>query len=375
VRSLFFVSGALFATWGVQVPAVKAFHGLSEQTLALAMLAAGAGALLALGRTGRWIARFGAARVVRVSGVLCALSLPGLLLWPGWAALLPLMALFGAAASVFDVAINAEAGELERLEARPLMSGFHGMFSLGGMVGAGAGSAVAWAGLAPPWHLALAAGVAVALLLAGAAWLLPMPVTAPGAPAASEAARADVDAPTRRALALLGALAGVGLIAEGAIYDWSVLFMRQELAAPATVAALAYAAFSGAMAAARFGGDAVRARVAPRPLLRGSCVLAAAGMGLALVGGSPAWGLVGFTLVGLGFANVVPVLFSAAARVPGVPPARAIARVSAVAYVAMMAGPPLIGLIAERSSLTVGLSVVVAGALLQAALAGRALPR
>ena len=149
--------------------------------------------------------------------------------------------------------------------------------------------------------------------------------------------------------------------------------MTTPTASPASTAALAYASFSGAMAAGRFGGDWVRARVAPRRLMRASGALAAAGMALALAWPSPAVALVGFALVGLGLSNVVPVLFSAASQVPGVSSAHGIAAVSGVGYLGMMAGPPLIGLVAERASLGAGLVVVVVFALFMALSAKRAM--
>jgi predicted MFS family arabinose efflux permease len=171
----------------------------------------------------------------------------------------------------------------------------------------------------------------------------------------------------RGALAVLGVLAALGLIAEGAIYDWSVLYMQQELGSPQKQAALAYAAFSAAMAAARFGGDAMRARFTPIALLRGSGLLAAASMTLVLLTDLSWLALAGFAGVGVGFANVVPILFGASARVPGVEPATGIAAVSAVAYLGFMAGPAAIGLLARASSLTAALYVVVVFAVALAA--------
>lgn len=159
------------------------------------------------------------------------------------------------------------------------------------------------------------------------------------------------------------------------MYDWSVLFMKQERDSTASTAALAYASFSGAMAVGRFGGDWVRARLSGTALMRASGVLAAAGMALALAVPSAAVALAGFALVGLGLSNVVPVLFSAASRVPGVSSAHGIAAVSGVGYLGMMAGPPLIGLVAEHSSLTAGLVVVVVFAVFMALSARRAMPQ
>jgi predicted MFS family arabinose efflux permease len=365
LRTQFFVLGVMFATWGVHVPTVKAHYGLGEQALALAMLAGGVGALMALAQAGRIVGRFGPSNVAAAMGVLCCASVASLLALPFYAALLVVMLAFGITGSLLDVAVNVEATEIERQSGRPLMSGFHGMFSLGGMAGAGLGSAAPALGLTAQGHLFVATGLgAVAVLVASRA-MLPVEPAAAGE-------KHPLSIP-RGPLLLLGVLASMGLITEGAMYDWSVLFMQQERASYASTAALAYASFSGAMAAGRFAGDWVRARTSPTPLMRVSGVLAAAGMALALAVPSPVVALTGFALVGLGLSNVVPVLFSAASQVPGVSPAHGIAAVSGVGYLGMMAGPPLIGLVAEHSSLTAGLVVVVVFAVFMALSAKRAM--
>ena len=359
-RSQFFFSGFIFATWGVHVPTVKAHYGIDEAQLGFAMLAAGFGALAGLSQAGRLIGRYGTRSVGALCGCIYALLLAGLLAMPGYVSLLVLLAGFGLVTSVFDVAINTEAAQLELRSGAPLMSGMHGMFSLGGMAGAVSGSAALAAGLAPQWHLI---GVAIAMALGvglSAIWMS----------ARTQATNALPGSGLRLphgALVVLGVLAALGLIAEGAIYDWSVLYLQQELGSPQQQAALAYASFSGAMAAARFGGDAMRARFAPAVLLRWSALLAAASMALVLITELPWLALIGFAGVGVGFANVVPILFSASARVPGVEPARGIAAVSAAAYLGFMAGPPVIGLLARLGSLTAALYVVVVFAVALAA--------
>jgi predicted MFS family arabinose efflux permease len=366
LRTQFFVTGALFATWGVHVPTVKTHYGLGEQSLAIAMLASGVGALIALAQAGRVVGRYGPRAVSAVMGLLCSAAVASLIALPQYAALLVVMGVFGISASLFDVAINAEASEIERQAAKPLMSGFHGMFSLGGMCGAGLGSVTPALGLSAQGHLLLATGAALAALLLACRAMLPPPEP-------HEAGGKQPLSIPRGPLLLLGVLASMGLIAEGAMYDWSVLFMKQERGSQASTAALAYASFSGAMAAGRFGGDWVRGHVPAPRLMRASGVLAAAGMALALAVPVPGVALGGFALVGLGLSNVVPVLFSAASQVPGVSPAHGIAAVSGMGYLGMMAGPPLIGLVAEHSSLTTGLLVVVVFAVFMALSAKRAL--
>ncbi|MFG6467539.1 MFS transporter [Roseateles sp. BYS87W] len=365
IRAQFFVLGVLFATWGVHVPTVKSLYGLGEQALALAMLASGVGALLALAQAGRVVGRWGPRAVSGTMGVLCCAAIACLLAWPVYPALLAVMAVFGITGSLLDVAINTEATEVEHQSGRPLMSGFHGMFSLGGMAGASFGSVAPGLGLSAQGHLLLATGLGAALTLLASRAMLPVPERA-----AEE--KHPLSLP-RGPLLLLGVLAAMGLVAEGAMYDWSVLFMKQERGSSASHAALAYASFSGAMAAGRFAGDWVRARLSGAVLMRFSGVLAASGMALGLLVPSPAVALLGFALVGLGLSNVVPVLFSAASKVPGISSAHGIAAVSGVGYLGMMAGPPLIGLVAEHASLAAGLWVVVVFAGFMALSARRAM--
>ncbi len=361
-RAQFFSSGFIFATWGVHVPTVKAHYGIDEAQLGLALLAAGAGAMFGLTSAGRWIGRHSPRRMAALCGCVYALLLAGLIAMPGYVALLGLLAVFGLVTSVFDVAINTEAAQLELHSDTPLMSGMHGMFSLGGMAGAASGSAVLAAGMGAQAHLLLVAAVMVLVVAASSTRMLPKPAATSNTAGADHSFRLP-----RGALAVLGVLAALGRIAEGAIYDWSVLYMQQELGSPQKQAALAYAAFSAAMAAARFGGDAMRARFTPIALLRGSGLLAAAAMTLVLLTDLPWLALVGFAGVGIGFANVVPILFGASARVPGVEPATGIAAVSAVAHLGFMAGPAVIGLLARASSLTAALYVVVVFAVALAA--------
>jgi predicted MFS family arabinose efflux permease len=367
LRAQFFVAGALFATFGVHVPTIKTHYGLGEQLLATAMLAAGAGSVFALLQGGRVLARRAPRQLVPVLVLACVLALGNLLTTSSYLVLVALMLAYGMAAALMDVAINDEASSLESEAGRHLMSGFHAMFSLGGMAGAGAWSLLAAADVRPVVHL-VAASVTLGLLAFAAARFMLASDRTQAAPGAA------LSLP-RGPLALVGLLAAMGLIAEGAMYDWSVLYMRQDIGSPPGMASLGYASFSLAMAAGRFAGDWVRDRMAPVALLRASGALGMLGMGVAL-SMQHAWiVLAGFALTGLGFANIVPVLFSAAAKLPGTAPAHAIAAVASVGYFGMMVGPPLIGFIAQARTLTTGLMVVIVFAAMVTALSQRALGR
>ncbi len=366
-RTLFFCSGFLFATWGVHIPTVRAHYGVGETALGLAMLAAGVGALLGLSRAGRWIARHGTRRICTACGLAMATGIALLLAMPGYPALLAMLAVFGVANGLFDVAINAEAAALEQRDRLALMSSMHGMFSVGGMAGAGFGSLLLARAVAAQTHLLwVAALMAVAILVATRG----MTVAPASAAAATDAATTGRP---RGLLLALGVLAGIGLLAEGAMYDWSVLYLQRAIGSPQEQAALAYAAFSAAMAAARFGGDRARARWSPRGLLQASAAVAATGIALLLLADGTPLALAGCALAGIGFANIVPILFSAASTVPGTPAASAIASVSAIGYLGFMGGPPVIGFLAGLSSLTAALWLVVAAAVVLCLAAGRVL--
>lgn len=365
-RFLFFACGFLFATWGVHIPTVKAVYGLGVGAIGGLVLAAGVGSVLGLTQAGWLIARHGARRVAWWGALVSAVAIALLLHMPSLVLLWLLLGLFGMASGLLDVAMNADASELERQAGRPMMSAFHGMFSLGGMAGAGVGGLLIAAGIAPNAQLLAVAVVNILLV----AWSVRQMV--PLAPQPDTAPQGRFQLPRGR-LALVGVLAALGFVVEGAMYDWSVLFLQTERAAPQQQAALAYASFSAAMAATRFVGDWLRARWSAVGLLRASACLAAVALALVLLSNSVPLALMGFALVGVGLANVVPVLFSAAAQVPGVSPAHGISAVASLGYCGFMVGPSIIGFVAHGSSLTLALGLVVLCALAQSALARRAL--
>lgn len=352
IRVEFFVLGAAMGLWGAQVPAVKAHYGLDESALAVALLAAAVGAVLCLFSAGALVARFGARRCARTAaGAMCG-ALALVLASQAYGALLALMLVLGAASALLDVSINAEGNALETHAGRKVMSGLHAMFSLGGMSGALGSSAL---------HVV---AVADAVQMTGGALVL--------APLALWAARRLTDersdsdespAPIawpRGLLLGIGTITALCMVAEGAMYDWSALYVQQELRTDAATGALGFAVFSAAMALGRLFGDRVRERFTPVALLRGSGALAALGMAIALLGATPWIALPGFALVGLGLANVVPVLFASAAQVVGVSAASGVAAASSVGYMGFMIGPPVIGAIARWTSLSGALWTVAA---------------
>lgn len=362
-RAQFFALGLISGHWGAHIPSVMQAHQLSAGAFSAVLLAGAVGAVAALTVAGPVVHGLGPRLACPLAGLLLCASLAGFLFAPGLPALLLLALLFGVASAVFDVAINAEGTLLETLGGRKVLSGFHGMFSLGGMSGAALTAALLAAGMAPEWQIPLTCAATAALILAASRALL-----------AQHPQPADESASYRRptgVLLALGLLGGVAMLAEGAMYDWSVLYLKQELGSPQSLAALGYAAFSAAMAAARFGGDWLRNRMTPAQLLRRSAWAAAVAMAAVLWLQHPVATLLGFAVVGVGLANVVPVLFMAASRTPGVAPATAIATVSSLSYLGFLVGPPLVGGLAQLTSLSWGLSLVAVASLILASATGR----
>jgi predicted MFS family arabinose efflux permease len=352
-RAQFLMLGALVGTWGAHIPSVKAQHALDEASLSMVLLAAAVGTVLSLFAAGRWVGWLGAGRAAAGAGLAMCATLGSMLLWPELATLLPAALLFGAAMSLFDVAINTEGSELESLGGRAIMSNLHGMFSVGGMAGAALASALLALGLAPRLQLvAVCSGLALGVWAASRAML---PVREANA---ADQARARFVWPTGRLL-VIGLLIFAGMSAEGVMYDWSVLYLKQDVGLTQAQGALGYAVFSGAMAAARFAGDALRARYAEQTLLRAGACVAAVSMTVVLLSAHPVVAMLGFALTGAGLAPVAPILFNAATRVPGVSRAAAIAAVTSIGYSGFMVGPPLIGAIAAASTLSAALGVVV----------------
>jgi fucose permease len=319
--ALFFIAGMMYASWGVHVPTVRDRFHLNPALLSFALLAVAGGSITAMATNASWIARVGTRRACLAGGLTMALCAALILVVPSYWLLLVVLAMFGAGMATLDVAMNAEASAVEQTLGRPIMSALHGMFSVGGIA---------------------------------------CPAVLPHVPHADHPDAATPRANRWRSPALwaLGATALVALIAEGAMYDWATVYMRDVVLATPALASAAYAAFSGGMAAARFAGDAVRARFGAPQLVMASASLACAGMIGALLLPFSFTALLGFTLMGLGLANMMPVLFAAAARVEGIHAAEGLAHVAGLAYFGMLLGPVIIGGVAQVTNLSIGLSVV-----------------
>lgn len=351
VSAIFFVNGMVLASWVAHIPAVKARHGLGDDRLGLVLLSMAVGAVLALPLAAWLIARWGSRRITSIAAVGFCLALPLPILAPTAWFVAAALGLFGALNALLDVSMNAQAIAVEEQYPQPIMSAFHALFSVGGLTGALIASATLAGGLGSGWHVALITAVSVAVLTAAMRRLLPS-TGAAGPPGA-------VFVWPPAALLSLGLLTFCGLLVEGAMGDWSAVYLHDALGTTASVAAGGFAAFSVTMAAGRFSGSYLADRLGPQKLLRWSGALAASGLAAALILATPSAALVGFALVGLGLANVIPILFSAAGRVSGVPAGTALAAIATTGYGGFLAGPPLIGFAAGLTGLPAALAIVV----------------
>lgn len=352
-RLQFLALGVIVGTWGAHIPSVKARYALSEASLSLVLLAVACGTVASLFVAGRVVGRLGARKTCAVAALGMCACLGAALHYPGTGALVAAMLVFGAAVSLFDVAINTEGSELEALGGRAIMSNLHGMFSVGGMAGAAVAAGLLAVGVAPRLQLVGVSG-AIAIIAQSASRSM---LTTHGR--SGDDGEAAHFAWPKGLLLLIGALIFAGMTAEGVMYDWSVLYLKQDVGMPQALAALGYATFCAAMALSRFGGDVLRSRHSERALLRVGATVAAISMTAVLVSSSAWIAFVGFALAGAGLAPVAPILFNAATRLPGVSRAAAIASVTSIGYGGFMIGPPLVGSIATATSLSMALGVVV----------------
>lgn len=352
VALVFLVHGAVTGSFATRVPWIQDHSGISAGQLGLALAFPAIGASLAMPLAGRISHRFGARRALRALLALWTLSLVLPALSPGLLTLCLALLVYGASAGMADVAMNALGVETENRLARPIMSGLHGMWSVGALLGSAAGTVAAHAGTDARLHLGGAALVLTALGALVCGGVLDLR----SAPEEHPPPRFTL--PPRSAL-VIGAVGFCAVFAEGASLDWSAVYLREVLGTDAGLAAASTTAFSCTMAVARLAGDRVVARFGPVRTVRASGLLAALGGLLVVAARHPAMALGGFALLGLGIAVVVPLAFAAAGR-SGPAPSQAIAGVATITYTAGLIAPSTIGTIAQATSLTVSFALVTA---------------
>ena len=350
VVTIFFLNGFGFASWVVRIPAIQAKLGLSEGLLGLALLGIAVGGLASMSVAGWLSARFGSRPVVGVTAALAASTLVLPSLASSLVFLMLALLLYGAGHGALDVSMNSQASLVEKEYRRPIMSSFHAAFSFGGLAGAATGGLLASLGVGVAVHLSTITVVTLAALVPAYRALLP---------ASADVAEGPAFARPTWALAGLGIIAFCVLLGEGAMADWSAVYLEGTLGTGPGLAAAGYAAFSLMMGLGRLVGDRLIERFGVSRVVRAAATLAAVGLGTSLLVGEPVVALAGFGAVGAGFSVVFPAALSAAGRTGEMSAGPAIAAVSTVGYFGFLSGPPAIGFAAEAVGLGGALGLIV----------------
>lgn len=361
-RIAFFIAGFGIAAWAPLVPYAKARAQLNEGTLGLLLLCLGVGSIIAMPVAGALASRFGCRRVLSAGTLLLCVALPMLATVSSIPLLMAGLFLFGAGLGTVDSTVNLQAVIVERASGKTMMSGFHGLFSLGGIVGAAGVSALLGLGLSPLSATLVVIVITLGALLKAAPHLLPY---------GSESSGPAFAIPHGVVL-FIGCLCFIVFLAEGAVLDWSAVFLSDERGLDEAYAGLGYAAFALTMTLGRLTGDAIVRRLGAKRVIVIGGLLATAGMLLATL--LPAWetALLGYALVGAGCSNIVPVLYTAVGKQTVMPEHIAVPAITTLGYAGILAGPALIGFIAHGSSLSVAF-MLIAVLLLAVAISGKIL--
>ncbi|HED3888141.1 TPA: MFS transporter [Morganella morganii] len=357
-RALFFVAGFASAAWAALVPFAKLNTGVNDGVLGLLLLCLGGGALVAMPLTGVLTTRFGCRLVMTVSVILLSITLPLLAVIDHTGLLALTLIIFGMGIGITDCAMNIQAIIVEKAAPKPMMSGFHGFYSVGGIAGAGAMSGFMLAGMGA--LQAAGAVTAVCLLLLALSYKGMLDYAWPS--------EGPAFAVPRGAVLLIGIICFATFLAEGSVLDWSAVFLTEYRHVPESMGGLGFACFAVLMSLGRLTGDKIVAVLGRPQVVLWGALLAAGGLLLSVLSDNWLLALTGYGLIGLGCANVVPVMFSAIGRQTSMPQAVAVPAVTTLGYLGILAGPASVGLIAYRFTLPAALLAVVALLLLVALL-------
>jgi MFS family permease len=367
VTGLFLANGSGIGLWAATIAPIKLEHGLSDFQLSLALLAFAIGAILTMTVTGHIQARFGSARVALIASLLYAVALPLPALMPGLWSLAASILVFGACNGAMDVSMNGHGAVVERVRGRPIMSSLHAAFSLGCLLGSGVGSAILAAGAGPVATMGTAGGFALLTALA-AATSLSVPAPGPSEPSVGFALPS-------RAVLLVGSLAFLCMFAEGAVADWSGVYLLSSASATTATAAWGYSGFALAMTVGRMTGDRIVHRLGAARVVTLGAGLAVIGLAITLALPRVEVAILGYALAGIGIANIIPVAFSAGGRVVRGHPAVGVAMAATCGYAGFLLSPPIIGVFASAFGLRIGLVSLALAMLIIALAAPRVLGR
>jgi predicted MFS family arabinose efflux permease len=364
-RLAFFVAGFAVSCWAPLVPYAKDRLAVDERMLGILLLCLGIGSLLAMFFTGMLSARFGTRPVILASCLGLCVTLPFLATTGTPFTLGFTLLFFGASLGSLDVAVNIHAVEVERDAGQPLMSGFHAQYSLGGVAGALFVTALLSAGLGPFACVLIASALMFAMMWVASPRLL-----------RTKAADGEPHFALPRGVVLIIAmLAAISFLAEGSILDWSALLITGKGLVEVEQGGIGFVLFSIAMTVMRFCGDALTARIGDRPTLVWGGLVAMGGFAVLLLAPVAAIAMAGFVMIGLGAANIVPVLFRRAGSQKVMPPGLAIAAITTMGYAGILLGPAAIGFVADHVGLTMAFWMIPALLVLVPLCAAAVVPR
>jgi MFS family permease len=361
---VFFVNGAAIGTWVAQIPWIQERFDLSEGSMGLVIAGMSLAVVVAFPIAGQAVVKHGSGRMVWLGGVATALAVSLPVLAPRPALVAAGLFVLGGASATMDVSMNSHGVGVERCLERPIMSSLHAGWAFGGMAGASFAALLAAGGADPRVTVAFASALMLAALVASARRI------GPGSEAEGE--RAPRFRLPSRGVALLAVLCLLVMLTEGAMADWGGLYLSQDLGTEPGLAALAFAFFTAGMTVGRLFGDSVNRRAGPATMLRWGALLTGIPLAAMLLVAAPAAAFAGLFVIGLGVSNGVPLMFSAAGRRLDTAPGPAIAALSSMGSLGFLAGPPLIGFMADVISLPWALGSLTLGAAAVFALARRA---
>ncbi|GAB3281188.1 MFS transporter [Larkinella harenae] len=345
------------------VPFAKDRLALNDANLGLLLLLLGGGSMLMMPTSGWLVRRFGSRLVMTAAALVMALSLPLLVILPSTAAMAVTLFIFGASIGTIDVAMNAHGVQVENLYGRPIMSSLHGLFSVGGLLGSLGLGFLIKLGLNPLYAAISIAALMILITLTQFQNLFPLPIEQQAIAHFSAADEQPSSVKQRFSwldsrIIFIGLMCFAIFLAEGAVLDWSAIFLRDSKHIEPEFAGVGYSAFSIAMATMRLVGDKLVTHLNGKTVVVGGSLLGAVGLGIAVLSPWVGGALIGFVLLGLGAANIVPVFFSQAGRMPGISPTVSLPAITTMGYTGMLAGPALLGFIAQRSSLSMALGLL-----------------
>ncbi|GCF11459.1 MFS transporter [Dictyobacter arantiisoli] len=366
---LFFFNGTVIATWAARIPAIQAKLGLPPGQLGIALLGSAVGALVAMNVSSRVAARFGSAVVTLISGICLCMALVLLSLAPNLPWLVLALFFFGASNGSMDVTMNMQGSAVEQDYGSPIFSSFHAFYSVGALLGAFAGGIFATYAIDPFAHFVCVAVIALLGMFVCARFLLPASAVVTKIEKKERARKAFFVRPSRLLVAL-ALISFCALVSEGAMSDWSAVYLANTAHSGAGLAAAGYAVFSLCMAIGRGVGDYMAARLGPSILIRICGLLAALGLALGLIFPWTPLVLLGLGCVGLGLSVLFPLVLSAAGRLFKNSSETAISTLATCGYTGFLVGPPVIGFVADHFGLRISLGFVVLLCLITASLAG-----